>query len=663
VLRNETKASNAEISSYGSDWSNVVLSYAQMFDPAYVTKKLDYYYNAPSTTNTDTSRYATMHDYAPVATDTRFSGALTYYNTHSNRTLGWVQWNYHISIPSSCTYYNPFTKVYSHVVFNPSKTTQLASVYNGATLVGSYNVPPQTTVTFTLPNPITSIGISKPYKTVALGGTVQLTGKGFDQYGAIYPLTGISWSVSGGGTIDQNGLFTSTSSLYPVIVTAKALGFTATDTLRSGSPSVLTTLVISPAMVSIPTNVTQQFTVSAKDQFGDPYTPVGAVWSASNGGVINGNGMFTAGNTGGLYEIKLTRGNVIAGALVAVKATPTNLALNKPATASTTNGVNNAAAGVDGNAGTRWESAAADNQTFSVDLQNTFDLTRIVLIWEAAYAKTYDVQVSSDGVTYTTIYSQFTGNGKTEDFPVSGTAKYVRIKCNQRATNYGFSFYELQVYGYPSPPTVVPSNIIIVPSTVSINTGGTRQFNAYGFDANYNAASISGGTWAINGGGTVNASGLVNATTFGGPFSINYASGSLTGNGSFSVSSNAMDCAGVQGGTAYYDACNKCAGGTTGVTPQSDPGKCIITHIVNNDLLINMTLYPNPFEGSFTIDVSEKTGTFEIVMTDLNGRVVYKSLVENPSEEIHLGSDLNAGMYFVKITSGSDYKNFKMVKF
>jgi hypothetical protein len=49
----------------------------------------------------------------------------------------------------------------------------------------------------------------------------------------------------------------------------------------------------------------------------------------------------------------------------------TNIALNKPATASTTQSGLSTAAGVDGNAGTRWGSDWADPQWFQVDLGTT----------------------------------------------------------------------------------------------------------------------------------------------------------------------------------------------------------------------------------------------------------------------------------------------------
>jgi hypothetical protein len=88
-----------------------------------------------------------------------------------------------------------------------------------------------------------------------------------------------------------------------------------------------------------------------------------------------------------------------------VRAQTTNLALNRPAVASSTGGpAYTASMAVDGNGSTRWSSNFSDNEWWYVDLGATYALSRIVINWEAAYAKTYDLQVSQDAVTWTTFF-------------------------------------------------------------------------------------------------------------------------------------------------------------------------------------------------------------------------------------------------------------------
>jgi len=64
---------------------------------------------------------------------------------------------------------------------------------------------------------------------------------------------------------------------------------------------------------------------------------------------------------------------------------------------------------VGGNTATRWASVYTDPQWIYVDLGTTTNIKRVVLNWEAAYAKAYSVQVSNDAVNWTNIYSASTG--------------------------------------------------------------------------------------------------------------------------------------------------------------------------------------------------------------------------------------------------------------
>ena len=132
-------------------------------------------------------------------------------------------------------------------------------------------------------------------------------------------------------------------------------------------------------------------------------------------------------------------------------ATPVNLALNKPATASSTEGgAMLASAANDGNAATRWSSTFSDPQWIQIDLQAVYNLNRVVLNWEAASAKAYTIQVSSDGTSWATIHTDANGNGGIDNITLSGTGRYIRMHGTQRNTPYGYSLYEFEVYGTPT---------------------------------------------------------------------------------------------------------------------------------------------------------------------------------------------------------------------
>jgi beta-glucosidase-like glycosyl hydrolase len=138
---------------------------------------------------------------------------------------------------------------------------------------------------------------------------------------------------------------------------------------------------------------------------------------------------------------------VVASTFPASAAT-TLLSQNMPATASSTeNAGTPATAAVDGNTGTRWSSAASDPQWLQVDLGAAATISQVVLNWETAYATAFQIQVSSDAATWTPVYSTTTGTGGTQTLAVSGTGRYVRMYGTARATGYGYSLWEFQVYG------------------------------------------------------------------------------------------------------------------------------------------------------------------------------------------------------------------------
>ncbi len=130
---------------------------------------------------------------------------------------------------------------------------------------------------------------------------------------------------------------------------------------------------------------------------------------------------------------------------------PALLSQGKAAKASSTESASHpASAAFDGNlTGSRWASKEkADPQWLQVDLGATASVSQVKLTWEAAYGKAYTIQTSPDGATWTTVYSTTTGNGGTDDLTgLTGTGRYVRVNGTARGTAYGYSLYEMQVYG------------------------------------------------------------------------------------------------------------------------------------------------------------------------------------------------------------------------
>ncbi len=148
-------------------------------------------------------------------------------------------------------------------------------------------------------------------------------------------------------------------------------------------------------------------------------------------------------------------GNVgIEARSVRVVAPPvggTNLALGRPATASSHQTGGDGAPfpperATDGNTATRWASDWSDPQWIQVDLGQVSTVDHVQLVWEAAHARAYQIQISDDATTWRTLYTTTSGDGGADDIDVSGSGRYVRMYGTQRATGYGYSLYEFGVY-------------------------------------------------------------------------------------------------------------------------------------------------------------------------------------------------------------------------
>ncbi|PYI51873.1 discoidin domain-containing protein [Paenibacillus flagellatus] len=129
-----------------------------------------------------------------------------------------------------------------------------------------------------------------------------------------------------------------------------------------------------------------------------------------------------------------------------------NLALNKRAESSANEAPHlSADQAVDGNAGTRWASAFADDQWFLVDLGGRQPINSVVIKWENAFAKTYKLYVSDDGEQWRNVKADdgaVEGKGGVETIAFAPTeARYVKLQGIERGTIYGYSIFEFEVYG------------------------------------------------------------------------------------------------------------------------------------------------------------------------------------------------------------------------
>jgi hypothetical protein len=167
--------------------------------------------------------------------------------------------------------------------------------------------------------------------------------------------------------------------------------------------------------------------------------------------------------------VQTLRANVVTGGFnlnwiqFTSNASNVNLALNKSVTISSNQDAIAfpPAAAVDGNLGTRWSSAAADPQWIYVDLGASYNVNRVKITWETAMASSYQIQIATSATGPWTTMRTITGNtvAVNDNTGLSGTGRYVRIYGTARATIYGYSIWELEVYGTPGAREAIVENI------------------------------------------------------------------------------------------------------------------------------------------------------------------------------------------------------------
>jgi hypothetical protein len=125
-----------------------------------------------------------------------------------------------------------------------------------------------------------------------------------------------------------------------------------------------------------------------------------------------------------------------------------NKALNKPVTVSSVEATGlEGNKAVDGNVTTRWSSAYTNTQWLRVDLGVNTTVNRVKISWEAAYAKAFKIQISNNGNQWTDIQSISNNTSLVNDISgLSATTRYLRIYGVERATAWGYSIFELEVY-------------------------------------------------------------------------------------------------------------------------------------------------------------------------------------------------------------------------
>ena len=107
-------------------------------------------------------------------------------------------------------------------------------------------------------------------------------------------------------------------------------------------------------------------------------------------------------------------------------------------------------AAVDGNAKTRWASRGFQGQPewLQIDFGEPVKVDQLTIVWEAAYAAEYRIEVSADAKTWQTVHQKTDGRGGTETLKgLASQGRYLRVLCLKPGQHGLFSIWEVRCFG------------------------------------------------------------------------------------------------------------------------------------------------------------------------------------------------------------------------
>jgi len=568
------------------DWGHVLYGFKMLFNPSLVTQRMAAAWNSPA--GTDEHNFMRNNHEAGTS----------YFYAHALQNLGLIQLNYHMSIPTSATYFNATTGQTSHVVFNPSATQQTVNVFRNGAQVRSFSVPARTLITHV-------VGVTNTPPTVSITSPA------------------------------NNASFTSPANIT-INASASDPDGSVTQVAFFNGPTLLGT---------------------------DTSSPFSFTWS----NVAGGSYSITARATDNLGAVTVsTPVNITVGAA----PIGNNLALNRPVMVSSTENASllggNA---VDGNTGTRWSSAFSDPQWISVDLGATFNLNRVRVVWEAAFARDYQVQVSPDGITWTTIRT-VTGNAIliNDHTGLNSNARFVRILGTARATQWGYSIFELEVFGTPVSTNLALNRPVTVSSTPNVAMPGSNAVD--GNVATRWGSAFSDPQWIIVDLGAtfnINRVRIVWEAAFARDYQVQVSLDGITWTTIRTVTGNTVlinDHTGLNTNARFvriFGTARATQWGYSifelevfGVSLRSAPA--LMPETVESGII----LYPVPVNN--VLNIKSPVDFDRITIIDTTGRIIIdESSVNKRSTSIDV-SKLERGVYIVRIHVGSNVYEKKIVK-
>ncbi|HKP20266.1 MAG TPA: discoidin domain-containing protein, partial [Thermoleophilaceae bacterium] len=310
------------------------------------------------------------------------------------------------------------------------------------------------------------------------GDTITLRGSATDPQDGTLPASALSWNViiHHASHIHQVGTFDGTDTASFQTLRDHDADSYYEITLRATDSSGLVgrrMIQIRPETVpfslrSTPTGAPLSYSADAVSA---PFDTDAAIGFNTT---VSAAQQFTSGTTPYWFDSWSNGGSRTQNLTVPAQATTLtaryleNKAFGRAATASSSEPGFTPSAAVDGDPSTRWSSAAADDQWWQVDLGAARDVSAVELDWENAYASSYEILTSLDGVNFSSAAQQaLIAPGTQRTSFATRSARYVRVRALQRATMFGVSFFEARVLGPADPPPPILDLALNRPASAS----------------------------------------------------------------------------------------------------------------------------------------------------------------------------------------------------
>jgi hypothetical protein len=160
-----------------------------------------------------------------------------------------------------------------------------------------------------------------------------------------------------------------------------------------------------------------------------------------------------------------------------------NLALFRPVVASSVGEDNPPGKAINGVANDRWESQTTDTEWLYVDLGIVYSIDSVFVSWETAAGLDYAIEVTNTPslteAGWTTVAHVTNGaQGEKRSITFSPVqARYVRLQGYKRASIFGYSIWEFEVYGNAA--ACIPPVVATDPADRTYLNGLKTSFNVY----------------------------------------------------------------------------------------------------------------------------------------------------------------------------------------